>query len=137
VGLFFLTIKANSQEIKGSTYPRNYFRNPLGIPIALTANFGELRSNHWHMGLDIRTNQKENYNIYAAADGYVSQIGIRPLSFGRFMIIKHPNGYSTLYAHLNEFYTELEEFVKRKQLEKESWAIELDFSEKMFVLTKG
>lgn len=127
----------SGQQSNSSKYPRNYFRNPLGIPIALTANFGELRTNHWHMGFDMRTNQKENYSVFAAADGYVSQIGIRPLSFGRFMIIIHPNGFSTLYAHLNEFYPELENYIKKKQLEKESWAIELDFPEKMFIVKKG
>ncbi|HLF45024.1 MAG TPA: M23 family metallopeptidase [Chitinophagaceae bacterium] len=135
--LFIFFNSAFGQQINGSKYPLNYFRNPLGIHIALTANFGELRSNHWHMGFDMRTNQRENYPVFAAAEGYVSQIGIRPLSFGRFMIIKHPNGYSTLYAHLNEFYPELEKFVSKKQQEKQSWAIELEFSEKMFVVKKG
>lgn len=135
--LFLLYAGAFGQQVSSSKYPRNYFRNPLGIPISLTANFGELRPNHWHMGFDMRTNQKENYPVFASADGYVSHIGIRALSFGRFMIIKHPNGYSTLYAHLNEFYPSLEDFVKNQQLEKESWAIELDFSEKMFVVKQG
>ena len=136
-GLFFLFTGAFAQQSSSSKYPRNYFRNPLGIPISLTANFGELRPNHWHMGFDMRTNQKENYHVFAAADGYVSHIGIRALSFGRFMIINHPNGYSTLYAHLNEFYPELENFVIEKQQEKESWAIELDFTGKMFVVKQG
>lgn len=125
------------QQAGGSNYPQNYFRNPLAIPMSLSANFGELRPNHWHMGFDLRTNAKENYPVFAAAEGYVAHIGIRPLSFGRFMIINHPNGYSTLYAHLNEFYPKLENFVKRKQLEKESWAIELDFSENEFTVKKG
>jgi len=125
------------QQANTSRYPQDYFRNPLGIPMSLTANFGELRLNHWHMGFDLRTQQRENLSVYAAADGYVAHIGIRPLSFGRFMIINHPNGYSTLYAHLNKFYPELENFVNQKQSEKESWTIELDFSEKMFRVKKG
>ncbi len=137
IAFLFIFSSTSAQLNNGSKYPRNYFRNPLGIPIALTANFGELRTNHWHMGFDMRTNQRENQPVFAAADGYVSRIGIRPLSFGRFMTIIHPNGYSTLYAHLNEFYPELENYVKKKQQEKESWAIELDFSEKMFIVKKG
>lgn len=103
----------------------------------LSANFGELRPNHWHMGLDIRTNAKENYPVYAAAEGYIAHIGIRPSSFGRFIIINHPNGLSTLYAHLNDFYPALEEHVTAKQYEKESWAIELDFTKDQFPVTKG
>ena len=118
-------------------YPQGYFGNPMGIPMELTANFGELRPGHWHMGLDLRTEQKENLPVLASADGYIAHIGIRPLSFGKFIIINHPNGYSTLYAHLNAFYPELENYVRQKQEEKESWAIELDFSENDFRVNKG
>ena len=120
-----------------SKYPQGYFGNPLGIPMELTANFGELRPGHWHMGLDLRTEQKENIPVLASAGGYIAHIGIRPLSFGKFIIINHPNGYSTLYAHLNSFYRELENYVRQKQEEKESWAIELDFSENDFKVNKG
>jgi Peptidase family M23 len=116
---------------------RNYFRNPLGIPMDLAANFGELRPDHWHMGLDIRTAQKENLPVYAAADGYIAHIGIRPQSFGRFIIINHPNGLSTLYAHLNDFYPELEEYVTAQQYKQESWAIELDFEKNQFPVYKS
>lgn len=120
-----------------AAYPRSYFRNPLGIPIDLTANFGELRPSHWHMGLDIRTNQKENLPVYAAADGYVAFIGVRPQSFGRFMIINHPNGLSTLYAHLNDFSPALEQYVTEQQYRKQSWAVELNFTKDQFPVTKG
>jgi len=133
--LSFLSSK--SQTNGGTKYPQGYFANPLNIPMSLSANFGELRPNHWHMGLDIRTNKKENYPVFASADGYVAYIGIRPQSFGKFIIINHPNGYSTLYAHLNQFYPALEKYVKEKQTEKESWAIEIDFTEKDFQVKKG
>ena len=103
----------------------------------LVANFGELRSNHWHMGLDIRTNQKENLPVYAAAEGYIAYVGVRPLSFGRFIIINHPNGYSTLYAHLNDFYPALRQYVSDQQELQESWAIELDMPKDKFRVSKG
>ena len=134
--LLFSFLKVESQTA-GSKYPQGYFANPLGIPMSLSANFGELRPNHWHMGLDLRTDQKENYPVLASADGYVAHIGIRPSSFGRFIIINHPNGYSTLYAHLNKFFPDLEKYVREKQTENESWAIELDFSENDFKVKKG
>lgn len=120
-----------------TSHPQNYFRNPLGIPMDLAANFGELRPNHWHMGLDIRTAQKENLPVYAAADGYIAHVGIRPQSFGRFIIINHPNGLSTLYAHLNDFYPELEEYVTAQQYKNESWETELNFDKKEFPVHKG
>lgn len=127
----------HGQKNGETRYPQGYFSNPLKIPMSLSANFGELRINHWHMGLDIRTNQKENYPVFASADGYVAHIGIRPSSFGRFMIINHPNGYSTLYAHLNEFYPALEKYVREKQTRNESWPIEIDFNDKDFKVKKG
>lgn len=134
--LLFSFLKVESQSV-GSKYPQGYFANPLDIPMSLSANFGELRPGHWHMGLDLRTDQKENYPVHASADGYIAHIGIRSLSFGKFIIINHPNGLSTLYAHLNEFYPELEKYVREKQTGKESWAIELDFTEKDFKVRKG
>ncbi len=118
-------------------FSKYYFRNPLGIPMELTSNFGELRSDHWHMGLDLRTNQKENLPVYAAADGHIASIGIRPQSFGRFMIINHPNGLSTLYAHLNDFFPALEQYVTTQQYKQESWAIELNFTKNQFPVSKG
>lgn len=124
-------------QAQSAAYPNNYFRNPLGIPMQLAANFGELRTNHWHMGLDIRTNQKENLPVYAAAGGYIAHVGIRPQSFGRYIIINHPNGLSTLYAHLNDFFPELEQYVTARQYELEQWEVELDFPEDKFPVQKG
>lgn len=118
-------------------YPQHYFRNPLDIPMELAANFGELRPNHWHMGLDIRTNQKVNLPVHAAAEGYIAYVGIRPQSFGRFIIINHPNGYSTLYAHLNDFYPQLHQYVLEQQHERESWAVELEIEKEKFPVHKG
>ena len=122
---------------QSSPYPKNYFRHPLGIPMQLVANFGELRPNHWHMGLDIRTDSKENQPVYAAADGFISHIGIRPQSFGRFIIIDHPNGMSTLYAHLNDFFPGLEDYVRARQSETKSWEQEIDPDNNKFPVTKG
>ena len=118
LALFLLSfLSTQGQTSDASKYPQGYFANPLNIPMSLSANFGELRPGHWHMGLDLRTDQKENLPVLAAADGYIAHIGIRPLSFGKFIIINHPNGYSTLYAHLNEFYPGLEKFIREKQKE--------------------
>ena len=132
--LIFLSLFLSAQS---SPYPKYYFRNPLGIPMDLAANFGELRPNHWHMGLDIRTNQKENLPVYAAANGYIAHIGIRSQSFGRYIIINHPNGYSTLYGHLNDFFPALEEYVTQQQYEQETWAIELDMPKEKFPVYKS
>jgi hypothetical protein len=75
--------------------------------------------------------------VYASAAGYIAHIGIRPESFGRYIIINHPNGYSTLYAHLNDFFPALENYVTDQQYKKESWTIELNFDKNQFPVTKG
>lgn len=98
---------------------------PVGATPELTANFGELRSNHYHMGLDGRTQQRENLDIYSMEEGYVSRIKIEPWGFGRAIYIDHPNGITSLYAHLNDFYPELEAWVKQKQYEAERWQIDI------------
>lgn len=127
-----------SHDLFPSTnYPRGYFRDPLGIPIQLAANFGELRSNHFHMGFDIRTNQRENLPVYAAAKGYVSKIKIERSGFGHAIYITHPNGYTTLYAHLNIFYDALNKYVKDKQYADEKWEQEIDFDSMQFPVEKG
>ncbi|MBM3914474.1 MAG: M23 family metallopeptidase [Sphingomonadales bacterium] len=118
-------------------YPQGYFINPMSVPMELTANFGELRNNHWHMGLDIRTNARENLPVRAAAAGHISFIGVRPLSFGRFIIIEHPNGLSTLYAHLNDFAPAIEQYVTRQQYAQESWAVELKLTPDQFPIRQG
>lgn len=131
----YLPVPGNAQSSR--KYPQGYFRWPLNLPPQIVANMGELRSNHWHMGLDIRTNQKVNQLVYAAAEGYVAYIGIRPMSFGRFIIINHPNGYSTLYGHLNKFAPELEAYATSQQYSKESWAVELTIPKNKFPVSKG
>ena len=118
-------------------YTKSYFRWPLDLKPEIVANLGELRNNHWHMGLDIRTDQKENQPVYAAAAGYIARIRIEPFGFGRSIFINHPNGLTTLYAHLNDFFPELEKYVKDQQYQQQSWAIELNFSPKQFPVAKG
>jgi len=118
-------------------YPKGYFRWPLNLAPEIVANLGELRNNHWHMGLDIRTDQKENQPVYAAAAGYIAKIKIEPFGFGRSISINHPNGLTTLYAHLNDFFPQLEKWVTDEQYKQQSWSIELNFSPNQFPVSKG
>jgi Peptidase family M23 len=133
--LLYLPLIPVAQTI--NKYPQGYFRWPLKLAPEIVANMGELRDNHWHMGLDMRTNQKANQPVYAAAGGYIAYAGIRPASFGRFIIINHPNGLSTLYGHLNDFFPALEEYVTAHQYQRESWATELEIPKDKFPVTKG
>jgi hypothetical protein len=132
--LLIVSVIAVSQAPR---YPKGYFRWPLNLKPEIVANLGELRSNHWHMGLDIRTNQRENQEVFAAAGGYISKIRIEPGGFGRAIYINHPNGLTTLYAHLNDFAPELEHYVSGQQYAQETWRIELNFSPTQFPVNKG
>jgi hypothetical protein len=118
-------------------YPHQYFRNPLNIPMQLSGNFGELRPNHYHMGLDIKTQARENLPVYAVADGYIARIKIEPGGFGRAIYINHPNGFTSLYAHLNNFNQELENWVKQQQYKQESWQIFPELPPDLFRVKKG
>ncbi|WP_300600187.1 peptidoglycan DD-metalloendopeptidase family protein [Niabella sp.] len=128
---------SHAQLYKKPVYPQNYFRWPTLLTPDIVANMGELRPNHWHMGLDVRTNQKVNQQVVAAADGYIAFVGIEPLSWGRWIIINHPNGLSTLYGHLNDFRPDLEAYVTNHQYQQESWETHLDIPPGKFPVKKG
>jgi murein DD-endopeptidase MepM/ murein hydrolase activator NlpD len=119
------------------TIDPNYFSNPLDIPMVLSGSFGELRSNHFHSGLDIKTQQRSGVPIYAPADGYVSRIKVGHYGYGKALYIKHPNGYSTVYAHLQRFETTIQDFVKQSQYKKERYEIELFPKESSLLVKKG
>lgn len=123
--------------ISQDTIPKNYFRSPLGIPLYLAGNFGELRSNHFHSGLDMKTQGKEGFNVYAAADGYVSRIKISPWGYGKTIYIDHPNGYTTVYAHLKGFKNHIASETKKYQYQKESWEIDWYPSDTLMKVKKG
>src|SRR6202012_4744370 len=120
-----------------ANYPQGYFRNPLDFPMSLAANFGELRPNHYHMGLDIRTQHSVNHPVHAAADGYVARVEIGPLGFGQAIYIRHPNGYTTVYGHLNQFFPALAAYVHQQQYRAEAWELSIDIPPSMFPVKKG
>ncbi len=139
VFLVFALISLNicrAQQFPVKDYPQDYFAYPVEAKIGLAANFGELRPNHYHMGLDCRTDQAQNKRILAAAEGYIAKVRIEPWGFGRSIYINHPNGLTTLYAHLNDFYPELEAYVKQQQYALKSWAVNLDIPSTLFPVNK-
>jgi len=105
--------------------PTDYFSNPLEIPLILSGNFGELRSNHFHSGLDIKTQQRQGIPIYAPADGFVSRIKVAHGGYGKALYIKHTNGYNTVYAHLQKYAGTIQQHVKQTQYNKERYQIEV------------
>lgn len=136
---FFLLLAHYSlvQAQSAGVFPQQYFRNPLGVPIELSANFGEVRKDHFHMGLDIRTKQRVNLPVYAAAEGYISRISIQRYGYGKAIYIQHPEGYTTVYGHLNGFYDTLDRYIVQKQYKDEQWEQDFSLPAGLFPVSKG
>jgi len=83
------------------------FHPPLGIPMQLVSGFGDLRSNHFHMGIDLQTNGVEGIPIHAVLEGFVSRIKLSPKGYGKVLYLHHPNGMTSVYAHCSEFAKEI------------------------------
>jgi murein DD-endopeptidase MepM/ murein hydrolase activator NlpD len=137
VSIIVQSIPGYTQVFPPKNYPQNYFSYPLQAVKSLAANFGELRPNHYHMGFDCRTDKVQNKKVLAAAEGYIARVKIEPWGFGRAIYINHPNGLTTLYAHLNNFYPALEKYVKQQQYALKSWAVYLDIPANLFLVQKG
>jgi len=131
--LFFFTIlsiSAFGQEDSAN------FAAPLDIPLYLSGNFAEIRRNHFHTGIDIKTQGVEGKRVLAAEKGKVSRINVSPYGYGLALYIEHPNGYTTVYGHLLEYNDEIKQVVRQKQYEEESFRV--DFSpDEDIVVEKG
>lgn len=133
----FLPSFCIAQLFPTKNYPQHYFQWPVDATPGLVANFGELRPNHYHMGLDCRTEGKVNLKVFAAADGYIAKIHVDPTGFGRAIYINHPNGLTTLYAHLNVFYPALETYLIEQQYHNQQWKIDQELPANLFKIKKG
>lgn len=117
--------------------PQGYFRSPLEGDIALSATFAEFRANHFHGGLDMRTGGVTGKPVRAAADGYVSRISISPWGGGKILYITHPNGYTTLYMHLDGYAGRIGQWVKREQYRQQTYALFVDVPEGELPVRQG
>ncbi|WP_207427129.1 M23 family metallopeptidase [Pedobacter sp. SYSU D00535] len=118
------TVTIAQDILVSKAYP-NDFRPPLDLAPSLAGSFGEIRGNHFHSGLDYRTNQREGYPVYAVADGFVSRLRVQAGGFGYAVYITHPNGYTSVYAHLQRFNDRIFQTVNDYQYRKQSF--EVDF----------
>jgi len=131
--LFLGVLTLHSQE----KYPQNYFGKPMDLPIILAGTFGELRSNHFHSALDIKTKNQEGIPVKAIGDGYVSRIKIGLWGYGKAIYITHLNGYTSVYAHLKKFEPTIEAYVKENQHKKKTFEIQLFPKKNIYKIKKG
>jgi hypothetical protein len=134
----FLSLAFTPTSSLTGSYPQNYFRSPVEHDILLSGTFGELRPNHFHAGIDIKSSRGVSGDpIFAAAEGFVAKIRVEESGYGRSLYLAHPNGYTTLYAHLEKFSPELETYVKQEQYARQSFEVELKPGAERFPVAKG
>lgn len=117
--------------------PQGYFRLPIDGDIGLSATFAEIRPNHFHAGLDIRTGGAVGKPVYAVADGYVCGVRISPWGGGKMLYVKHPNGYTSVYMHLNGYAGEVGRYVEREQYKDHTYSLVRDVPEGLLPVKKG
>lgn len=123
--LVFILLYSPFKGLSQTESYQNNFSSPLEIPLFLAGSFAELRSNHFHSGLDIKTQGREGLKVLSIADGYVSRIKISEYGYGRALYIRHPNGYTSVYAHLKKFNDEIEDLVRSHQYKNKSFKVEI------------
>lgn len=117
--------------------PEKPFISPFDFPLLLSGNFGELRSNHFHGGVDFKTQGVVGKPIRCIADGYISRVTVTPGGYGQAVYITHDNGYTSVYGHLHKFSPEVEKAVEAYQYEHETFAVDLTFGAGEFPLKQG
>ncbi len=132
--LFFLLITASmtAQSVKTTD-----FDVPVKIPLLVSGSFGELRSNHFHSGTDFSANFKTGDPIYAPADGVINRIKVSTFGYGKALYLKHNNGYTTVYGHLNDYGKKIDQYIKEHQYQKQQFEIELFPLAKELPVKKG
>lgn len=135
--LFFLACWVSLYSQSSEPVDPNYYAVPVKIPVFLAGNFAELRPNHFHAGIDIKTQGKTGLAVFAAADGFIARIAISPTGYGNALYINHPNGTTTVYGHLESFAKPIEDYIRRIQYEKETFAIDQTLPEDLFPVKKG
>ncbi|MGB3145465.1 MAG: M23 family metallopeptidase, partial [Maribacter sp.] len=106
-------------------YPQDAFTPPLDIPIILAGTFGELRSNHFHSGIDIKTQQREGLRVFSIGDGTITRIKVSLWGYGKVLYVAHPNGYTSVYGHLQKFSPSIEAYIRKIQYDKKSFEVEV------------
>lgn len=133
--VFFLLISVNG--FAQTLYPKDYFISPLDTPMILSGNFGELRPNHFHAGFDFKTLQKEGLDVHAVAEGYISRIKISTFGNGKAIYITHPNGFTSVYCHLQNATGAIDEYIKKAHYKEQSFEIELFLKPNELTVQKG
>ena len=125
-------LSAQAQHVQESN-----FCSPFDFPILLSANFGELRPNHFHNGLDIKTQGVTGKPIHCIADGHVSRVAVLHGGYGQVIYVTHPNGLTSVYGHVISFAKNIQACVRQYQYAHETFVCDLKFQPGQFPVKKG
>ncbi len=124
-------------QVGTKAYGAEHYRSPVGFAITLAGNVGEIRSDHFHAGVDIKALQGVGSPVYATGDGYVSRVGVSPTGYGNVLYVTHPNGETSVYGHLNAFAPQIARWVRAQQYAKRSFRVDLYPAKGQFPVAKG
>jgi len=127
--LFSILFTLNSQEYN--------LNSPIDLPLNLSGTFGEFRSSHFHYGLDVTTNKKSGYNVYSIDSGSIVRIKVSTSGYGKVLYISHPNGLTSIYAHLKEFSPKIQKYIKTQQYLNKSYSVQKFFNNGEMKVNKG
>ncbi len=126
-----------AQVIQSRQYPQNYFRYPLDLPPSTAGSFGELRANHFHSGLDFKTNNTTGYPVHAVFDGYVSRLRVQFGGFGNAIYITHPNGFTSVYGHIERFSDAMIKLIRDYQYQHQTFEADFKLEPNQITVCKG
>ena len=136
-GLLMAVMTGAAQPALDARYPDTLFRAPLANTLTMSGSFGELRGGHFHSGLDFTTGERPGLPVKAIAQGFIVRIKVSATGFGKALYIRHPNGYTSVYAHLSSFQKPVAEYVKKAQYRQESYQLNLYPGEDQFQVRQG
>ncbi len=113
------------------------YRWPTDAGRKMSSGFASFRTMHFHAGIDLSTNGRTGYRVFASRGGFVSRIFVSPYGYGKMLHVRHPDGFTTVYAHLQRFNAEIDSFVREEQYRKETYSLDLTFEEETFPVAQG
>ena len=137
ISVIFLLFSLISEPFAQLSPDNSVITPPLKPPFFFAGNFGELRSSHFHSGLDFRTQGKTGLPVFAILDGYISRIGISPTGYGNALYMNHSDGTTSVYAHLERFNPKIEKYLRDEQYDHQSFQINLTPLSGKFLFKRG
>ena len=135
--LFTITVSSPGLLSAQNKYPQAHSIPLLDVPLKLAGTSGQIRSNHFHPGIDIRTKEAAGLPVHAAANGYVSRINVSAYGYGNALYITHPNGFVTVYGHLSRYNAVITKYLRQKQYEQHRFAIDIELGPNEIPVRQG